>query len=351
MAHVDPVRHTQRVIAFAIRPEDAGIHIVQARAKMVVQIAIEMVVPLDCARIENREIESFLAVFQAAHQRAVFLLFAQPDGREMHPVIGHILESRRVQRALHGVVLLPGPFAGRTFHGAPGDVILVRHQSEVFEPPLRLDRGRRFKKIRFGKRPNRRCLDEANRQIAGRNVPRVTVEVGVRRPGAATTANEQQNRQPTLQSVTNLSRSKTRFLSPNTYLPKRLRARSAVSNHNLPQVTVSNRNKNNLAVGPCVARDALPTPIAPNLVAAEITRRVSAKNARTVRLVPRRLQFKNRFLVTIVKAICGRVAVVPGQTGSGDGVDNGMVGPSRGIVELEGNPTIGPGTCSAAANG
>jgi hypothetical protein len=53
MAHIDPARHHEWVIAFAIRTEDAGIYVVDAVAEMLVKGFVEMVIPLNGAGVED----------------------------------------------------------------------------------------------------------------------------------------------------------------------------------------------------------------------------------------------------------------------------------------------------------
>ena len=154
MAHVDPVRHFQRVIAFAVRAEDAGIDVVDPLAEMVVQVFVEVVVPLDGAGIEDGEIIGLLAVLQAAHQRALLLLLlAQPDGREMNPVVNHVFEAGPVQGLLDRIMLFPKPLARLALDGTPGDVIFVGDQPQVLQADLRVHRGRRLEKSGRGKAP------------------------------------------------------------------------------------------------------------------------------------------------------------------------------------------------------
>src|SRR5439155_21765282 len=63
MAHVHPVGDTQRIIALAVRAEDAGIDIINPAAEMLVEIFVEVVVPLNGPGIEDGEIVRLLAVF------------------------------------------------------------------------------------------------------------------------------------------------------------------------------------------------------------------------------------------------------------------------------------------------
>src|SRR5207245_10609567 len=103
-------------------------------AEMCWELFVEMIVPRDRPGIEDGEIVGLLAVFEAAHERALFfLLLAQPDGRKVDPIINHVLKARLVEGLLDRVVLLPKPLAGRAFDGAPGDVIFVGNQAQTLE--------------------------------------------------------------------------------------------------------------------------------------------------------------------------------------------------------------------------
>ena len=66
VAHVDPIGDGERIVAFAIGAEDAGIDIVNPIAEMFVQVFVEVVVPVDGARIEDREVVRFLVVLQCS---------------------------------------------------------------------------------------------------------------------------------------------------------------------------------------------------------------------------------------------------------------------------------------------
>ena len=97
MAHFYPIRNHQRIITLAVRPQNAGINVIDAIAKMVAQLFIKSVVKFDRSRIKDRQIIGFLAMFEAAHEGApILLLVAQPNWREMQPVINNIAEPSLV---------------------------------------------------------------------------------------------------------------------------------------------------------------------------------------------------------------------------------------------------------------
>src|SRR5438046_2942938 len=99
MAHVDPIGNLERVIAFAVWPQNAGLAGINSVAEMIVEAFVEVVIPFDSARIENGEIVRLLAVFEAAHERApVLLLVAQPNGGKMDPMIDDVFQASLVQR-------------------------------------------------------------------------------------------------------------------------------------------------------------------------------------------------------------------------------------------------------------
>ena len=53
VAHVDPIRDLEGIIAFAVGAEDAGVNVVDFVAEMVVEIFVEVIIPIDGAGIED----------------------------------------------------------------------------------------------------------------------------------------------------------------------------------------------------------------------------------------------------------------------------------------------------------
>jgi len=177
MAHVDPVGNHEGIIAFAVGAEDAGVDVVDFVAEMVVEIFEEVVIPVDGARIVNGEVVGFFAVFEAAHEGAFDgALVAEPDGREVDPIVNDVFEAGLVEALFHGVVLLPEPLAGHAFDGAPGDVVFVGDEAEVFEMDLGFEGGRGLEIVGFGECADGRALDVGDGEIASGEIPGMAVE-------------------------------------------------------------------------------------------------------------------------------------------------------------------------------
>jgi len=177
MAHVDPIRDHEGIIGFAIGAEDAGVNVVDFVAEMVVEIFEEVVIPIDGARIVNGEVVGFFAVFEAAHEGAFDgALVAEPDGREVDPIVDDVFEAGLVEALFHGVVLLPEPLAGRAFDGAPGDVVFVGDEAEVFEMDLGFEGGRGLEIVGFGECADGRALDVGDGEVTAGEIPGMAVE-------------------------------------------------------------------------------------------------------------------------------------------------------------------------------
>jgi len=92
------------------------------------------------------------------------------------PIIDDVFEAGLVEALFHGVVLLPEPLMWSALDCAPGDVVFVGDEAEIFEMDLGFERRWGLEVVGFGKCADGGTLDVGDREVAAGEIPGAAVE-------------------------------------------------------------------------------------------------------------------------------------------------------------------------------